>query len=48
MALKQTPGAGVFDQIKNMIQKMIFHLMSGRASRGLRPHLQILSFSCCM
>merc|ERR1719460_3025602 len=28
MALKQTPGAGVFDQIKNMIQKMIFHLMS--------------------
>merc|ERR1719388_254756 len=28
MALKQTPGAGVFDQIKNIIQKMIFHLMS--------------------
>jgi uncharacterized small protein (DUF1192 family) len=27
-ALKQTPGSGVFDQIKNMIQKMIFHLMS--------------------
>jgi hypothetical protein len=26
--LKQTPGTGVFDQIKNMIQKMIFHLMS--------------------
>jgi DNA repair exonuclease SbcCD ATPase subunit len=25
---KQTPGAGVFDQIKNMIEKMIFHLMS--------------------
>merc|ERR1719324_1343254 len=25
---KQTTGAGVFDQIKNMIQKMIFHLMS--------------------
>ena len=27
-ALKQTPGSGVFDQIKNMIQKMIFHLMA--------------------
>merc|ERR1719386_193450 len=27
-ALKQTPGSGVFDQIKNMIEKMIFHLMS--------------------
>ena len=27
-ALKQTPGSGTFDQIKNMIQKMIFHLMS--------------------
>merc|ERR1719262_1610525 len=27
-ALKQTPGSEVFDQIKNMIQKMIFHLMS--------------------
>merc|ERR1719409_892157 len=27
-ALKQTPGSGVFDSIKNMIQKMIFHLMS--------------------
>jgi len=26
--LKQTPGSEVFDQIKNMIQKMIFHLMS--------------------
>jgi len=26
--LKQTPGSGTFDQIKNMIQKMIFHLMS--------------------
>jgi hypothetical protein len=25
---KQTPGSGVFDQIKNMIEKMIFHLMS--------------------
>jgi chromosome segregation ATPase len=25
---KQTPGSGTFDQIKNMIQKMIFHLMS--------------------
>merc|ERR1719240_2596448 len=25
---KQTPGSGVFDQIKNMIQKMIFHLAS--------------------
>merc|ERR1719174_1226135 len=24
----QTPGSGVFDQIKNMIEKMIFHLMS--------------------
>merc|ERR1719181_2761683 len=23
---KQTPGSGTFDQIKNMIQKMIFHL----------------------
>jgi len=27
-ALKQTPGSGTFDQIKNMIQKMVFHLMS--------------------
>jgi hypothetical protein len=27
-ALKQTPGSGVFDQIKNMIQKMVFHLKS--------------------
>jgi len=27
-ALKQTPGSGTFDQIKNMIQKMIFHLMA--------------------
>jgi len=27
-ALKQMPGPGVFDSIKNMIQKMIFHLMS--------------------
>jgi hypothetical protein len=26
--LKQTPGTGTFDQIKNMIEKMIFHLMS--------------------
>jgi chromosome segregation ATPase len=25
---KQTPGSGVFDQIKNMIEKMVFHLMS--------------------
>jgi len=24
----QTPGSGTFDQIKNMIQKMIFHLMA--------------------
>ena len=28
----QTPGSGVFDQIKNMIQTMIFHLMSRRAA----------------
>jgi len=27
-SLKQTPGSGTFDSIKNMIQKMIFHLMS--------------------
>jgi len=27
-ALKQTPGSGTFDQIKNMIEKMVFHLMS--------------------
>jgi len=26
--LQQTPGSGTFDQIKNMIEKMIFHLMS--------------------
>jgi septal ring factor EnvC (AmiA/AmiB activator) len=26
--MKQTPGSGTFDQIKNMIEKMIFHLMS--------------------
>jgi len=25
---QQTPGSGTFDQIKNMIQKMIFHLMA--------------------
>jgi chromosome segregation ATPase len=24
----QTPGSGVFDQIKNMIEKMVFHLMA--------------------
>jgi len=27
-SLKQTPGSGTFDQIKNMIEKMVFHLMS--------------------
>merc|ERR1719301_359810 len=27
-ALNQTSGSGTFDQIKNMIQKMIFHLMA--------------------
>jgi len=27
-AAGQTPGSGTFDQIKNMIEKMIFHLMS--------------------
>merc|ERR1719424_2416637 len=26
--MKQMPGTGTFDQIKNMIEKMIFHLMS--------------------
>jgi len=26
--MKQTPGSGTFDKIKNMIEKMIFHLMS--------------------
>merc|ERR550514_1007281 len=25
---KQTPGSGTFDQIKNMIEKMVFHLMA--------------------
>merc|ERR1719421_2732009 len=28
MSTKQMPGSGTFDQIKNMIEKMIFHLMS--------------------
>merc|ERR1719331_1773297 len=28
LKLGQTPGSGTFDQIKNMIQKMIFHLMA--------------------
>merc|ERR1719146_572823 len=27
-ALKQTPGSGTFDQIKNMTEKMVFHLMA--------------------
>merc|ERR1719217_948828 len=27
-ALRQTPGSGTFDQIKNMIEKMVFHLMA--------------------
>merc|ERR1719460_1278554 len=28
LKIGQTPGSGTFDQIKNMIQKMIFHLMA--------------------
>merc|ERR1719262_1733094 len=31
---KQMPGSQVFDQIKNMIQKMIFHLMDEQKKRG--------------
>jgi len=37
-ALKQTPGSGVFDQIKNMIQKMIFHLMSEQKDEDDHKH----------
>jgi chromosome segregation ATPase len=35
---KQTPGSGVFDQIKNMIQKMIFHLMSEQKDEDDHKH----------
>jgi len=34
----QTPGSGVFDQIKNMIQKMIFHLMSEQKDEDDHKH----------
>merc|ERR1719321_557287 len=35
---KQTPGSGVFDQIKNMIQKMIFHLASEQKDEDDHKH----------
>jgi hypothetical protein len=37
-ASKQTPGSGVFDQIKNMISKMIFHLMSEQKDEDDHKH----------
>jgi hypothetical protein len=37
-ALRQTPGSGVFDEIKNMIQKMIFHLMSEQKDEDDHKH----------
>merc|ERR1719281_1837572 len=37
-ALKQTPGSGTFDQIKNMIQKMIFHLASEQKDEDDHKH----------
>merc|ERR1719163_418137 len=37
-ALRQTPGSGVFDSIKNMIQKMIFHLMSEQKDEDDHKH----------
>ena len=34
----QTPGSGTFDQIKNMIQKMIFHLMDEQKNEDEHKH----------
>merc|ERR1719213_1064844 len=34
----QTPGSGVFDQIKNMIEKMIFHLKSEQTDEDEHYH----------
>jgi uncharacterized protein YoxC len=35
---RQTPGSGTFDQIKNMIQKMIFHLASEQKDEDDHKH----------
>merc|ERR1719171_3432896 len=35
---KQTPGSGMFDSIKNMIQKMIFHLMDEQKNEDEHKH----------
>merc|ERR1719460_3366835 len=35
---KQMPGSGTFDQIKNMIQKMIFHLMDEQKNEDEHKH----------
>jgi hypothetical protein len=37
-ALKQMPGSGMFDSIKNMIQKMIFHLMDEQKNEDEHKH----------
>jgi chromosome segregation ATPase len=37
-SLRQTPGSGVFDQIKNMIEKMIFHLKSEQTDEDEHYH----------
>merc|ERR1719201_3361307 len=36
--LRQMPGSQVFDQIKNMIQKMIFHLMDEQKNEDEHKH----------
>merc|ERR1719238_2389566 len=36
--LKQMPGSGMFDSIKNMIQKMIFHLMDEQKNEDEHKH----------
>merc|ERR1719240_1756263 len=38
MTTGQTPGSGMFDSIKNMIQKMIFHLMDEQKNEDEHKH----------
>merc|ERR1719281_866352 len=38
LAGTQTPGSGMFDSIKNMIQKMIFHLMDEQKNEDEHKH----------
>jgi len=38
MTTGQMPGSGMFDQIKNMIQKMIFHLMDEQKNEDEHKH----------